>query len=127
MPSSTLRRASHDSRRAATLVASVLAGPLVWLALLEVNYVTSYVACEQRSDWMLHAASIVALVLVALAGRAAWRARTAGPTDTPTVSQDETSALRARFLAHAGMLMCAWFIVVIIATEIPVIVHQPCQ
>jgi hypothetical protein len=127
MPSSTLRRASHDPRQETGLVASVVAGPLVWLTLLEVNYVLTYVACEQRSDWMLHVASIVALVLVGLAGLVAWRARTAGPTDAPTVSQDEIAELRTRFLANAGVLMCAWFSVVIIATEIPVIVYRPCQ
>jgi hypothetical protein len=99
----------------------------VWLTLLEVNYVMTYFACEQRQDWMLHLASFVALVLVGLAGLNAWRARTTGPTERPTVNQDETSALRTRFLAYGGALMCAWFIIVIIATEIPVIVYKPCQ
>jgi hypothetical protein len=127
MRSSTLRRASHDPWRVAALTTGVLAGPLVWLTLLEVNYAMTYVACEQRHDWMLHLASLVALALVALAGFGAWRARTTGPTDAPTVNQDETSLLRARFLGYGGALMCAWFIVVIIATEIPVIVYQPCQ
>jgi hypothetical protein len=127
MASSTLRRASHDPRRVAALTAGVLAGPLVWLTLLEVNYVLTYVACEQRHDWMLHLASAVALALVVLAGLGAWRARTTGPTEAPTFNQDETSELRARFLAYGGALMCAYFIVVIIATEIPVIVYQPCQ
>src|SRR3954465_12897858 len=117
MPSSTLRRASHAPRRGAALTAGVLAGPLVWLTLLEVNYVLTYVACEQRHDWMLHLASAVALVLVALAGLGAWRAGTTGPIEAPTVNQDETSELRARFLAYGGMLMSAWFIIVIIATE----------
>lgn len=127
MPSSTLRRALHEPRRVAALAAGVLAGPLVWLTLLEVNYVMTYVACEQRHDWMLHVASAVALALVGLAGLGAWRARTSGPTEAPTANQDETSELRARFLAYGGALMCAWFIIVIIATEIPVIVYQPCQ
>jgi hypothetical protein len=127
MRSSTLRRALPDRRRVVALTIGVLAGPLVWLTLLEVNYVMTYVACEQRHDWMLHLASIVALALVGFAGLGAWRARTRGPTDMPTVNQDETSELRARFLAYGGALMSAWFIIVIIATEIPVIVYQPCQ
>ena len=127
MPSSTLRRALHDPRRVTALALGVLAGPVVWLTLLEVNYVMTYVACEQRHDWMLHVASLVALILVAAAGVVAWRARTTGPTEVPTVDQDQTSELRARFLAYAGALMSAWFIIVIIATEIPVIVYQPCQ
>jgi hypothetical protein len=127
MPSSTLRRASHDPQRVIALTAGVLAGPLVWLTLLEVNYVMTYVACEQRQDWMLHVASFIALAVVAAAGLVAWRARTPGPTEAPTVDQDQTSELRARFLAYAGALMSSWFIIVIIATEIPVIVYKPCQ
>jgi amino acid transporter len=127
MRSSTLRRALHDPRRVAALAIGVLAGPVVWLTLLEVNYVMTYVACEQRHDWMLHLASIVALALVALAGLSAWRARSRGPSEAPTTSQDETSELRARFFAYGGALMCAWFSIVIIATEIPVMVYTPCQ
>jgi amino acid transporter len=122
-----LRRASHDPRRVTALAIGILAGPVVWLTLLEVNYVMTYVACEQRHEWMLHLASFVALALVTLAGLGAWRARTTGPTETPTMNQDETSKLRSRFFAYGGALMCAWFIIVIIATEIPVIVYQPCQ
>jgi hypothetical protein len=122
-----LRRALRDRRRITALTIGVLAGPLVWLTLLEVNYVMTYFACEQRQEWMLHLASIVALALVAFAGLFAWRARTRGPIEAPTLSQDETSELRARFLAYGGTLMCAWFIIVIVATEIPVIVYQPCQ
>src|ERR687886_1638544 len=112
MRSSILRRASHDPWRVAALALGVLAGPVVWLTLLEVNYVMTYVACEQRHDWMLHLASLVALVLVAMAGLGAWRARSPGPTETPTTSQDETSELRARFLAYGGSLKFAWFIIV---------------
>ena len=67
MPSSTLDRGSLDwGRRLAALWIGVLAGPLTWAALLEVNYTMSYVACEQRHSWMLHLATGIALTLIAL-------------------------------------------------------------
>src|SRR2546421_3075499 len=112
MPSSTLRRAMHEPRRVAAIAAGALAGPLVWLTLLEVNYVMTYVACEQRHDWMLHVASAVALALVGLAGLGAWRARTSGPTEAPTANQDETSELRARVLAYRGAPVGAGVLIV---------------
>ena len=34
----------------ACLWAGLMAGPFAWAALLEVNYVLSYVSCEQRSN-----------------------------------------------------------------------------
>ena len=127
MRSSTLRRAYHDPRRVAVLVLGVLAGPVVWLTLLETNYVLTYVACEQRHEWMLQLATIIAVALVAAAGAGAWRARTTGTTETETLDQDATSELRARFLAYGGALLSAWFILVILATEIPIVILHPCQ
>ena len=65
MPSSTLRHGSFDAGPAPRgIVGRLLAGPLAWAALLEMNYVLSYVACEQRQTWMLHLAAGVALALV---------------------------------------------------------------
>ena len=58
MPSSTLRHGSFDAGgRITALWIGVLAGPVAWSALLETNYILSYVACEQRQTWMLHLAA----------------------------------------------------------------------
>jgi hypothetical protein len=122
-----LRRASHDPRRIAALVWGVLGGPIVWLTLLEVNYLLTYVACEHRHEWYLHVATFAAIVLVALSGLGAWRARTTGTTETETLDQDETTELRARFLAYTGVLSAAFFLIVILAAEIPMLVLHPCQ
>ena len=128
MPSSTLDRGSLDwGWRLAALWTGLLAGPAVWAALLETNYVLSYVACEQRHTWMLHLASAVAILLIALA--AFWVARAAPPMgtdETPSTDPRDTAVLRARFMAIAGLVSCAWFSLVILATEIPVIVLHPC-
>ena len=122
MPSSTLRHGSFSwGSRLAALWAGLAAGPLAWGALLETNYALSYVACEQRHTWMLHLSAGVALVLVGLGALASWAA--APPLDGAPASTAET---RARFMAVGGLALCAWFALVIVATEIPVLVLHPC-
>ena len=97
------------------------AGPLAWAALLEVNYVLSYVACERRETWMLHLAAAMAMTIVGGGAWAAWSA--APPLRGATSAAGEG---RVRFMAIGGLALCAWFAVVIIATEIPVLVLHPC-
>jgi hypothetical protein len=108
----------------------VLAGPAIWLTLLEVNYVLSYVACETRDTWFLHLGTLVAVALVAGAGMWGWSAGR-GPRDlrephTPPVSY-ETSDTRARWMGHAAVISSVWFILVILTMEIPIIVLRTCQ
>ena len=130
MPSSTSRPVSHERWRLAALWAGLLTGPFVWLALLEVNYVLAYVACETRSTWFMHLAVLVALLLVFGAGYAAWAASygnmMADETLTPPLS-DETRLQRSRWMSLAGVASSAWFIVVILAMEVPLIVLRECQ
>jgi len=129
MPSSTLDRGSLDSgARVAALWIGVLAGPLVWTMLLETNYLLSYVACEHKHTWMLHLATAVALALVAVAGFGAWRAAPSlGTDELPSTNPIETGLLRARFMAMGGLALCAFFILVIVATEVPVLLLHPCS
>jgi hypothetical protein len=131
MPSSTLRHGSFDAGgRITTLWIGVLAGPLVWATLLETNYILSYVACEQRQTWMLHLAAAVALMLVAGAAALTWRAAPHGLSyeleREGSTDPVETAIVRARFMAIGGLALCAWFALVIIAMEIPVLVLRPC-
>jgi hypothetical protein len=132
MRSSTSRpgfRDAHDRQRVLALWTGVLAGPLVWLALLQTNYVLSYVACETRQTWFLHAATGVAALLVAAAGAWGWRAGR-GPADLPEpltapVGPDTCDA-RTRWMAHAAVASSGWFILVILSMAIPVVVLGPC-
>jgi hypothetical protein len=130
MPSFTLRHGSFDGGpRLAALWAGLVAGPFAWAALLETNYVLSYVACEQRHTWMLHTATAVALFLVGVAAFAAWRASPSlefAPEDQPSTDPAETTVILARFMAIGGLVLCAWFAIVILATELPVLVLHPC-
>jgi hypothetical protein len=99
----------------------IAAGPLAWAALLQTNYVLSYVACEQRRTWMLHLAAAAALAIAGLGARAAWSVAPALPGPS-----SETGEAHVRFMALAGLALCAWFALVIVATEIPALVLHPC-
>jgi hypothetical protein len=113
--------------RLASLWIGVLAGPVVWAALLETNYVLAYVACEQRHKWMLHLSSASAIVLIALAAFLLWRAAPPmGDEGEPSTDPRDTAVVRARFMVIGGLAFCAWFTLVILATEIPAIVLRPC-
>jgi hypothetical protein len=105
----------------------LFAGPLAWAALLETNYVLSYVACEHRQTWMLDLSACVALALVAAGAVSSWRAAPPSRSDDTTSSHPvETAEVRARFMATGGLVLSAWFALVILATEIPALVLHPC-
>jgi hypothetical protein len=130
MDSSTSRPASPERRRTLALWIGLLAGPLIWLSLLQTNYILAYVACETGRTWFMHLATGLALMLVAAAGFGAWRAsggpimadeQLTGPLDP------ETQRQRARWMSLAGVALSGWFIIVILATEIPIVVLRECQ
>ena len=128
MPSSTSRPAWHDPVRIAVLWAGVLTGPLVWLTMLEVNYLLTYVACESGHKWFMHLAVLIAVAIVATAGYLAW---VYGPPedpeiDTPPVTR-ATAEQRARWMAIYGVTSSVWFIIVILANEIPILVLRACE
>ena len=130
MPSSTSRPVSHERWRLAALWAGLLTGPIVWLGLLQWNYVLAYVACETRSTWFMHLAVGIALLLVAAAGYAAWSASYgdmfAQETRTLPLS-DETRVQRSRWMSLAGVAFSLWFMLVILAMEVPLVVLRECQ
>jgi hypothetical protein len=130
MPSFISRPVSHERWRLAALWAGLLTGPIVWLALLELNYVLAYVACETRSTWFMHSAIGAAVLLVAGAGYAAWAASyghiLADETRTLPLS-DETRVQRSRWMSLAGVAFSLWFILVILAMEVPLVMLRECQ
>jgi hypothetical protein len=130
MPSSTSRPVSHERWRLAALWAGLLTGPIVWLGLLELNYLLAYVACETRSTWSMHLAVGIALLMVAGAGYAAWAASYgdmfAAETRTLPLS-DETRVQRSRWMSLAGVAFSLWFMLVILAMEVPLVVLRECQ
>lgn len=130
MGSSTSRPVSHERWRSLALWIGLLAGPVVWLSLLQTNYILAYVACQARHTWFMHLATAVAVVLVAAAGFGAWRAAdgsimTAEERTHPL--SGDTHRQRARWMSLSGVVLSGWFILVILAMEVPIIVLRECQ
>jgi hypothetical protein len=96
--------------------------------VLEANYVLSYVACEMRTRWFLHVTTLLALLIVAAAGWAAWRS---GPAEADERQSNpvtlETSESRARWMSMAGVGFSLWFILAILSMEVPILVLKTCQ
>jgi hypothetical protein len=134
MPSFISRPGSGEDHRAwrvFLLWCGVLAGPIVWLVLLETNYVLSYVACETRQTWFLHLGTGIAVVVVASAGFLGWRAGHSpqGPPEAEHAApiSAQTCAGRARWMALFALVNSIWFVIVIVAMSVPVIVLRTCQ
>lgn len=128
MPSSTSRPASYEGGRLARLWLGFLAGPVVFLIVLEANYVLAYVACEQRQKWMIQVPEAIGVVLLALAAYGAWGAAAGrGAVDGPTSDPIATASLRNRFMAYGAVVLCAGFILAILSMEIPALLLGPCQ
>ena len=108
----------------------LLAGPIVWLMLLQFNYVGAYVACETRGTWFMHIATLLAAGVVTAAGFFAWRARHGGTlelTDEPAPPlADITRVQRSQWMSVAGVGSSAFFVLVILAMQIPILVLREC-
>ena len=130
MSASTSRPVSHERWRLLAVWAGLLTGPIVWLTLLETNYVLAYVACEMQQTWFIHLAIAVAVLIVAAAGYAAWGASFGSPAADETLTHplsDDTRRQRTRWMSLGGIAFSAWFILVILAMEVPVLVLRECQ
>lgn len=132
MASSISRPAWDDPARgrAFALWVGVLAGPLLFLTLLQVNYVLSYVACEMHRTWFLHVTTVVACLLTGLAGMRAWHSRARPELEDATeAATGMVYAPRSRveWMAHLAVLSSAWFIIAMLAFLVPVVVLRPCH
>jgi hypothetical protein len=129
MPSSTSRPVSHERWRLAALWLGILAGPTVWLALLEANFVLAFDACRSGT-WALHLTVAVATAAVAACGWLAWAVAQgrvlADESNGPPLSI-ATRDQRARWMSLTGVALSIWFVVVILAMEVPMLVLGVCQ
>jgi hypothetical protein len=105
---------------------------VVWAAVLEINYALSYVACERGSKWMLHLTTFAGAAIVLAAAVAAWRARPQldhGDESLPSTIENpgRTALVRTRFITIGGLGLCAWFVIVILAMEVPTSLLAACN
>lgn len=128
MPSSIWRPDSGSRLRHVALWAGLLGPPVLWLTLLETNYVLAYEACGDREKWFLHVAIGVSIALGAIAGLAAWKS--GPPHDDDERSEPwsiRTREIRARWMSAAAVALTAWFVLVMAAMLVPPLVLFSCD
>ena len=110
------------TRRLAAAWTVLLAGPVVWLALLQTNYALVSTTCRTGRSvlWVVGGGAMVA---VAVAIALAWRAARA-PRGTPPTERVSHATV---FLARVGIALGLGFGVVIVATMLPTFILGPCQ
>ena len=122
---SETKREFKEGAGPGVLWAGVLAGPLAALAQLQANYALVLWVCGSGQRWVLHAVSLLALVVTAGAGLLSWRNwRKAGAG-----WEDEGAGPvpRSRFMSAVGMLVSAHSALVVIAQWVAVFVYGACQ
>src|SRR5690348_18126750 len=98
----------------AALWFSVLVGPLVWLAALEIALALTAWPCVPRRTAVL--ITVAAALLIALAGTFTGRRARARATGTDLASE------RARFLATLGTWISLLFALAIVTASVPALV-----
>ena len=112
---------------AGRLIASVLIGPVVWLACLELLFALVPWACHHSRTpvrYLIPAIAIAAMVASAAAMRLAWRAWREVGADPAAASLPES---RTRLLALAGLGSGALFVLAALAATIPMLALGPCD
>jgi hypothetical protein len=115
MDSSTSRRTFSDRRHRIASVLLVIGAPLVWLLLLQTDYVLTYAACAARSNASLQAGAALAAAAATVLVVIAWRSRRHAENGTDS------------FLADVAVLTTVLFAVVVAATALPPVALHPCD
>ena len=119
------------------LWSAVLGPAIVWLMLLQTNYVLAYPTCAARSHTWLYVASAVGLallLLLAAAAQSVWRSDQPRLERGPADAYEQRDALGAdpslasrHFLSLVAVFMSALFLLLVIGTAIPIFVLHPCD
>ena len=106
------------------LWAGVLTGPILFLVLLQVNYLLTMWSCSAGVRWPLHLATLIVLAVTVLAGLGAYRMwHRAGREWSDNAGGGRA---RARFLSSLGLLTSSLFATVILAQWLTVMLMDPC-
>jgi hypothetical protein len=103
----------------------VLGGPLLALASLHLSYAAVPPACNADRALPLHLVPAVALLLAVGGFLLAWRDWRETGREWP--GEEGGTVGRSRFLAAIGVLLSAFFAVVIVAMWAPTLVIGSCQ
>lgn len=114
-----------DRRRTQILTAGMFLAPSAWALQLLINYSLTTTVCATGQAWLLHLVSLLAALTAlggALLARTAWTRLTSGSSQ-----EGDADASSRRFLALTGMILSAFFVLVIVAGDLPAWWLSPCQ
>jgi hypothetical protein len=100
---------------------AALGSPIVWFASYGASFALSPLTCMWRSNAILWIVSLVAALLVAASGLAAWRQWNMHPDAAPG------DLAMPRWLALSGVVLSCSFFVVILAQTIPTLLLAGCE
>lgn len=105
------------------------AGPLVWAAHFSAAYLLVTWACIGTLPWSaslwLHGVTVLALIVIVVAGVLSWRAWRALGTSFDSDFEDG-NASRKKFMAMSGTLLNIWFFVVIATSDVTLLTLPSC-
>jgi hypothetical protein len=105
------------------LITGVFVPPLVWLMHLQANYALASWACRPGHRYVSVLVVVVAVVLTAGAGALAWRS---WPSDEPVAGEPQRIE-GGRLLALLALASSLSFLVVLVASAIPIFILRPCD
>lgn len=114
----------RDPQRKAALLFAALAGPFAWALELQVTYTAVPFLCGSAWTPILYVVPMVALLIAAagfVVGHRNWRALGAsGGGDGPGPLG------RSRLLALSGVVLGAFFLIVVVVQALPTFFLDPC-
>jgi hypothetical protein len=99
-------------------------GPIAALTNVTVSYTLSFETCERGSKAMLHACAAGFFAACVIGALLAWRIGTRFTPDGPV---PDRMVERTRWLAMAGVILCVFSALVIVAMEIPNVILRSCD
>ena len=107
------------------LWAGVLLPPAIWALQMQINYWAVRGACARGGNVRLYAVTSIALVMILLSGLLAW----VGARRSNAGGKVEWGALvsSSRFMFALALLICAVFLLAVLAQGIAAIFIHPCQ
>ncbi|PEQ11444.1 hypothetical protein B2G71_16550 [Novosphingobium sp. PC22D] len=109
---------------------TLIVPPTLWAGHFLFSYLWAAISCAKAGEfatfpWLFVAGTVIALLLIALAGWVAWhQARI--PGDAPP-HQDSTGVDRLRFIAKSTLLLAGLSFVAVLYTALPVVFLGDCR
>ncbi len=118
-------REPRIARRDVLLWLAALAGPFAWALHEQASYMLTPSACDARAHVILHLVTLAALLIAGAGGAVAWRRWKAAPAGS--TEKGDPVASRIRFMALAGLTLCVFCALIILAAEVPNLVLGVCD